>query len=189
MGCQGKTGCNRAIKSPCGFVLSPVVEAAMVRHHAWSSRTGRCTAATASSPRAPAGHEAAEADGDDGRLAAASKHDVRLALADVVGGRDEGVVGRRAGGGDAVVGPHEAVVDCHQRAAPAQPEQATVVTELRGATGSTWEGLRHKQQWSLGWPAAYRAPCCSAALCCTLPETAELHEWVSIQLTHSLSQG
>jgi len=39
-----------------------------------------------------AGDEAAEADGDDGRLGAADDHQVRVSRADVVGSRDEGVV-------------------------------------------------------------------------------------------------
>ena len=68
---------------------------------------------------APAGHKASKADGDDGRLGAANKHDVGLALADVVGSRHEGVVGGGAGRGDGVVGAHEACVNGHQRAAPA----------------------------------------------------------------------
>ena len=61
--------------------------------------------------RAPAGDKAAEADGDDRRLAAAREHGVRLAAADVCRGGMERVVGRRARGADAVVGAHEAVLD------------------------------------------------------------------------------
>lgn len=54
-------------------------------------------AAAAGLGGAPAGHKAAQAHGDDGRLAAASNHDVGVTVADVVGGctqqaeRDVGV--------------------------------------------------------------------------------------------------
>ena len=64
-----------------------------------------------------AGDEAAETHGDDGRLDAARDHDVRLALADVVGGGVEGVVRGRARGGDGVVGSHEPLLDGEERAA------------------------------------------------------------------------
>ena len=72
----------------------------------------------------PAGDEATEADGDDGRLGAAGQHDVGLTLADVVGGRDKCVVGCCAGGGDRVVGAHKARINTHQRASPAVHDRA-----------------------------------------------------------------
>lgn len=63
-----------------------------------------------------AGNEATQADGDDGSLRATHNHDIGITVADVVGSSHEGVVGGGAGGGDGVVGAHEALVDGQQSA-------------------------------------------------------------------------
>mmetsp|Transcript_20756 Transcript_20756/g.45485 ORF Transcript_20756/g.45485 Transcript_20756/m.45485 type:complete len:317 (+) Transcript_20756:689-1639(+) len=62
-------------------------------------------------------HEAAQPHGDDGCLRAARHDHVRVAAQDVVRGRVEAVVGGGAGGGDGVIGAHEARLDAEERAA------------------------------------------------------------------------
>mmetsp|Transcript_12588 Transcript_12588/g.22877 ORF Transcript_12588/g.22877 Transcript_12588/m.22877 type:complete len:450 (-) Transcript_12588:354-1703(-) len=63
-----------------------------------------------------AGHEAAQPDRADGALRAPGDHDFGAAIADVVCGRTEGVVGAGAGSGNGVVGAHEALLDSHKGA-------------------------------------------------------------------------